>query len=127
MMKHHGFTAREAIGYIRLMRPGSVIGPQQEFLEAVELHGTWEGNRLAFESGGGSFGDAERSAQMARDVAAAVRGGRPEVAPARKCEPAPKSKGSTPTNRASGHQPFSTGPGGVRDRLRVRLGADKCG
>ncbi|WFD35266.1 hypothetical protein MCUN1_002117 [Malassezia cuniculi] len=28
----HGFSAREAIGYIRLMRPGCVVGPQQHFM-----------------------------------------------------------------------------------------------
>jgi cell division cycle 14 len=32
MMKHHGFTAREAMGWLRIVRPGSVIGPQQQFL-----------------------------------------------------------------------------------------------
>ena len=32
LMKHYGFTAEEAIGYIRICRPGSVIGPQQKFL-----------------------------------------------------------------------------------------------
>jgi protein-tyrosine phosphatase len=32
MMKHHGFTAREAIAWLRIARPGSVIGPQQHFL-----------------------------------------------------------------------------------------------
>ena len=32
MIKHYGFTAEEAIGYIRICRPGSVIGPQQKFL-----------------------------------------------------------------------------------------------
>ena len=32
MIKHYGFTAEEAIGYIRVCRPGSVIGPQQTFL-----------------------------------------------------------------------------------------------
>lgn len=33
LMKHYHFTAAEAIGYIRICRPGSVIGPQQQFLE----------------------------------------------------------------------------------------------
>ncbi|GAA6007605.1 hypothetical protein JCM10207_006401 [Rhodosporidiobolus poonsookiae] len=28
----HGFTADEAIGFMRLMRPGSCVGPQQHFL-----------------------------------------------------------------------------------------------
>ncbi|XP_029355201.1 dual specificity protein phosphatase CDC14AB isoform X2 [Echeneis naucrates] len=33
MMKHYRFTAGEAIAWIRICRPGSVIGPQQNFLE----------------------------------------------------------------------------------------------
>ncbi len=36
MMKHHGFGAREAIAWLRILRPGSVIGPQQQFLCARE-------------------------------------------------------------------------------------------
>ena len=32
MMKHHDFSAREAMGWLRIVRPGSVIGPQQQFL-----------------------------------------------------------------------------------------------
>jgi hypothetical protein len=32
MVKHFGFTAEEAMGYIRVCRPGSVIGPQQHYL-----------------------------------------------------------------------------------------------
>ena len=36
MMKHFGFTAHEAIGYIRICRPGSVIGCQQQWLEEQE-------------------------------------------------------------------------------------------
>lgn len=33
LMKHYRFTAGEAIAWIRICRPGSVIGPQQNFLE----------------------------------------------------------------------------------------------
>ncbi|XP_046862872.1 dual specificity protein phosphatase CDC14A-like isoform X2 [Xenia sp. Carnegie-2017] len=33
LMKHYRFTAPEAIAWIRICRPGSVIGPQQNFLE----------------------------------------------------------------------------------------------
>jgi cell division cycle 14 len=36
LMKHYGFTAREAIGWMRVCRPGSVIGPQQQYLESIE-------------------------------------------------------------------------------------------
>ncbi|KAM4617106.1 dual specificity protein phosphatase CDC14B isoform 8-T8 [Polymixia lowei] len=33
MMKHYRLTAAEAIAWIRICRPGSVIGPQQNFVE----------------------------------------------------------------------------------------------
>ncbi|XP_061094475.1 dual specificity protein phosphatase CDC14AB isoform X1 [Conger conger] len=33
LMKHYHFTAAETIAWIRICRPGSVIGPQQHFLE----------------------------------------------------------------------------------------------
>ncbi len=36
MMKHHGFTAREAMGWLRIVRPGSVIAEQQDYLCAAE-------------------------------------------------------------------------------------------
>ena len=36
LMKHLGFTANEAIGWMRICRPGSVIGPQQQFLADQE-------------------------------------------------------------------------------------------
>lgn len=36
MMNKLGWTARECISWCRLMRPGSVVGPQQNWLEAVE-------------------------------------------------------------------------------------------
>ena len=32
LMRSHGFTAREAMGWLRIMRPGSVIGEQQHYL-----------------------------------------------------------------------------------------------
>ena len=38
LMKHHGFTAREAMGWLRICRPGSVIGPQQHYLEQQQKH-----------------------------------------------------------------------------------------
>jgi hypothetical protein len=36
MMRTHGFTAREAMGWLRIVRPGSVIGDQQDFLCHME-------------------------------------------------------------------------------------------
>ncbi len=36
LMRSAGFSAREAIGWLRIMRPGSVIGEQQHFLCALD-------------------------------------------------------------------------------------------
>ena len=36
LMRTHGFAAREAMGWLRIMRPGSVIGEQQHYLCEVE-------------------------------------------------------------------------------------------
>mmetsp|Transcript_12933 Transcript_12933/g.35861 ORF Transcript_12933/g.35861 Transcript_12933/m.35861 type:complete len:141 (-) Transcript_12933:871-1293(-) len=36
MMRTYGFSAREAIAWLRVMRPGSVIGEQQQYLCRVE-------------------------------------------------------------------------------------------
>ena len=41
MMKHHGFTARAAMGWLRIVRPGSVIGPQKQYL--CEMEGVMRG------------------------------------------------------------------------------------
>ena len=35
-MKKYGFPAAAFIGWIRLMRPGSILGPQQHFMLEVE-------------------------------------------------------------------------------------------
>ena len=61
MMKHHGFTAREAMGWLRIVRPGSVIGPQQQFLcdkEAL-MRACGESHRRR---GGGRFAPAPAGA-----------------------------------------------------------------
>ncbi len=36
MMKHMHFTANECIGWLRIVRPGSVIGTQQQYLKDQE-------------------------------------------------------------------------------------------
>jgi hypothetical protein len=36
LMKTHRFTAREAMGWLRVARPGSVIGPQQGYLAEMQ-------------------------------------------------------------------------------------------
>ena len=45
LMKHYHFTAKEAIAWMRICRPGCVIGPQQHFLQQIE-HRMWtEGDK----------------------------------------------------------------------------------
>ncbi|XP_067624864.1 uncharacterized protein Cdc14 [Eurosta solidaginis] len=51
IMKHYNFTALEAIAWLRLCRPGSVIGHQQQWMEDKQ---TWlwaEGERMRKRSG----------------------------------------------------------------------------
>jgi cell division cycle 14 len=36
LMKHFAFTAAEVVGWLRVCRPGSVIGPQQHYLEEIQ-------------------------------------------------------------------------------------------
>ena len=43
-MKHYGMTTPELIGWLRLCRPGSVIGPQQNFLQDMEKRMFREGD-----------------------------------------------------------------------------------
>lgn len=41
IMKHYRFTASEVIAWMRICRPGMVIGPQQQFLQEIEQR-MWE-------------------------------------------------------------------------------------
>jgi len=43
LMKHYRFTAAEAIAWMRICRPGCVIGPQQHFLKQIEARMWAEG------------------------------------------------------------------------------------
>lgn len=70
MMKHYRFTAEEVIGWLRIVRPGSIIGPQQQFMKDSQARMWREGElyraRLTSEaglarglsSGGGGDGDS---------------------------------------------------------------------
>ncbi|KAH8273725.1 hypothetical protein KR018_011180 [Drosophila ironensis] len=46
IMKHYGFTALEAIAWLRLCRPGSVIGHQQQWMEDKQNWLWSEGERM---------------------------------------------------------------------------------
>ncbi len=75
LMKHAGFGADEAIGWLRIVRPGSVIGPQQQYLKACEGR-RWRGNALLPAASPASlFDEATRSvpaAVLAEDVLAGM-------------------------------------------------------
>ena len=88
LMKHHGFTGRECIAWMRVARPGSIIGPQQKYLVLQEdrmhrlgregsagLGGGWEDaagvGLVGLQEEQGESGDAgtpERSKQMSEMV-----------------------------------------------------------
>jgi cell division cycle 14 len=96
MMKHHGFTAREAMGWLRIVRPGSVIGPQQGFLCAREAAMRRAGERLRVEGpdqtlrldpGAGAAGVARLIAAVHRHFDARVAAARRACA----CAEAPPS------------------------------------
>lgn len=36
LMKHYRMTACEVISFMRIMRPGSVVGPQQNWLQGYQ-------------------------------------------------------------------------------------------
>ncbi|KAH8281435.1 hypothetical protein KR054_000451 [Drosophila jambulina] len=46
IMKHYGFTALESIAWLRLCRPGSVIGHQQQWMEDKQSWLWLEGERM---------------------------------------------------------------------------------
>ncbi|NWI87017.1 CC14A phosphatase, partial [Pitta sordida] len=46
MMKHYKFSHAEAIAWIRICRPGSIIGPQQHFLEEKQAMLWLEGDHI---------------------------------------------------------------------------------
>lgn len=50
LCKHYRMTAAEVIGWMRICRPGSVIGPQQHYLEEMEQF-LWGEGEIASSSG----------------------------------------------------------------------------
>jgi len=73
MMRKHGLTAKECIAWLRICRPGSVIGPQQHFLQMCEKC-PWDGNKVMLESVPGEGPEqqrrlAEDSRKLAKQVA----------------------------------------------------------
>ena len=73
LTRSDGFSAREAMGWLRIMRPGSVIGEQQRFLCALESivpNPTLEGGSKSVVAS-----DSMRTASLPLDVDRGTRSG----------------------------------------------------
>jgi len=76
IMKHYGFTAGEVIGWMRICRPGMVIGPQQNFLVDIQERMWYEGDIMRAQQqrgvGGGLKGtrllSSSSSSRMERSI-----------------------------------------------------------
>ncbi len=95
-MRRHGFSAREAAGWLRAVRPGSVAGPRHlEYLVGREpvlrrassaggdgIAATWGASGTALAAGlGGSFGPAAAAAAGEGSGRGSARGGELAVPP----------------------------------------------
>ena len=72
LMRSRGFSAREAMGWLRVMRPGSVIGEQQHYLCAVERCGGSPGEAVRGEAAADGVDDGRRRSETAAEVAAGI-------------------------------------------------------
>lgn len=61
IMKHWSFSAAETIGWLRICRPGSVIGPQQNFLHDMEKRMWKEGEAYRKKTGNAVRTDEPKS------------------------------------------------------------------
>jgi hypothetical protein len=68
LMKHHGFSARQAIGWLRVARPGSVIGEQQRYLCAMEAPMRRAGEDFRRRGGAGVVAAAGPGVEGVREV-----------------------------------------------------------
>lgn len=75
LMKHYGFTAKEAIAWMRICRPGCVIGPQQQYLEKIQRL-MWEEGAAAgyIELPAGADSPVVKEKEQDSDMTEAVEG-----------------------------------------------------
>ncbi len=83
LMRHAGFDADAAVGWLRVVRPGSVIGAQHRYLRACQHRG-WDGNALlpppradagAGSAGAGAPGGTGAARELEERAAAQVMAG----------------------------------------------------
>jgi len=76
MMKHYRCTAEEVIGWLRICRPGSIIGPQQQWMKEVQSRMWREGDLMRSKRGNGDAGkpDLVANAKLSPQAGHAARG-----------------------------------------------------
>ncbi len=80
MMKHYGCTANEVMGWLRIVRPGSIIGPQQQWMSDMQRR-MWREGELYRARGGRPIGLGllEESRRQARSCAKVEASSDPSV------------------------------------------------
>lgn len=69
IMKHYRFTAEECIGWLRIVRPGSVIGPQQQYMKEIQARLWRDGDQYRERFGGPPvFGSQSGPTSVPRSV-----------------------------------------------------------
>ncbi|GFH24484.1 uncharacterized protein HaLaN_22291, partial [Haematococcus lacustris] len=94
------FTVEEVIGYIRVCRPGSVIGPQQNFLRDVEARMWHEGDVYRAQRG------ITKPHLTLGDL---VINGRPAVGPATPMTQQPSSSANSASSTVTAFAAYSQG------------------
>jgi cell division cycle 14 len=118
MQKHYKFTAAEAIAWIRICRPGSIIGPQQHFLELIEEQMWREGDEFrARLRAGKSTISASLSAALSglhmgtpAEVELSALDGEATVLPTTVATGSSSSSSSSSSGRATSSTPSSVSP-----------------
>ena len=100
MMKHFKFTAEEVIGWLRIVRPGSVIGPQQQFIKDTQLK-MWRD---------GDIYRATIAAMPSTENEVTERDGRSDVIVVKKTKSMNEHKASSSSNSSSSNNNNSLTP-----------------
>ena len=113
MMKHHGFAAREAIAWLRIVRPGCVIGTQQHFLCAREALMRRSAVRLLAPGCGPPVGSGAAAVQRFIDQTIAAFDERFAATAAATAATAGLRTESAPSPDGAAADPPATPPGGA--------------